>query len=209
MPTKAFERLDPKKRKNILDAAFREFEENTVDTASVNSIAIRAGVSRTTLYYYFHDINDIFSTVIDVLMNEFKQRMFMNDEKTQIDIFDSFHSFFTYAASFKGTDLEKFMGRVFKEMSTETRRLITDPFFKYYTKNIDCVKNLEKIKYSSPRELYDILFMLFSIVNSALQFYYTTDVSLEKIERRLERGFQVVKFGAIKEEYRSEEFKNE
>ena len=93
MPTKAFERLDPKKRKNILDAAFREFEENTVDTASVNSIAIRAGVSRTTLYYYFHDINDIFSTVIDVLMNEFKQRMFMNVEKTQIDIFDSFHSF--------------------------------------------------------------------------------------------------------------------
>ena len=208
MPTKAYYRLDPEKKKSIIEAAFKEFENNTVDTASINSIAKRAGISRTTLYYYFHDISDIFSLIVDLLMDEFKQKMIVKDNQ-QIDIFESFFNFFEFASSFKGTEYENFISRIFKEMSTETRRMITDPFFKYYTKNVAYVKNLEKIKYSSPRELYDILFMLFSIVNSALQYYYTTDVAFEKVARRVKNGFRVVMFGAIKEEYRNEEFKNE
>ena len=53
MPTKAFERLQEEKKQKIINAALIEFSENTVDSASVNSIAKRAGVSRTTLYYYF------------------------------------------------------------------------------------------------------------------------------------------------------------
>ena len=208
MPTKAYYRLDSEKKKSIIEAAFKEFENNTVDTASMNSIAKRSGISRTTLYYYFHDISDIFSLIVDLLMDEFKQKMIDKDNK-QIDIFESFFNFFEFAASFKGTEYENFISRMFKEMSTETRRMITDPFFKYYTQNVAYVKNLEKIKYSSPRELYDILFMLFSIVNSALQYYYTTDVAFDKVARRVKNGFRVVMFGAIKEEYRNEEFKNE
>ena len=59
MPTKAFERLQEEKKQKIINAALIEFSENTVDSASVNSIAKRAGVSRTTLYYYFSDIQEV------------------------------------------------------------------------------------------------------------------------------------------------------
>ena len=61
MPTKAYYRLDSEKKKSIIEAAFKEFENNTVDTASMNSIAKRSGISRTTLYYYFHDKNSLTS----------------------------------------------------------------------------------------------------------------------------------------------------
>lgn len=208
MPSKAFERLNPEKKQRIIDASFAEFMVHTVDTASVNSIAKRAGISRTTLYYYFADIYDIFTAVIDKLMEEFKQEMFVSgDEK--IDIFEGFFNLFVYVSSFKGTDGEEFVCRIFKEMSTEIRRIITEPYIKYYTDNTSNVKDLHKIKYSSPRELYDILFMLFSIVNSAVLYYYTTDASYEKVVRRVQNGFKVVKYGAIKEEYRKEGLENE
>ena len=87
MPTKAFERLQEEKKQKIINAALIEFSENTVDSASVNSIAKRAGVSRTTLYYYFSDINDIFSVVIDGIMMKFKEHIFV-DGDDQIDVFD-------------------------------------------------------------------------------------------------------------------------
>ena len=51
--------------------------------------------------------------------------------------------------------------------------------------------------------------MLFSIVNSALLYYFVLDAPYEKVERRVKNGLKVVKFGAIKEEFRNEELKNE
>ena len=208
MPTKAFERLQEEKKQKIINAALIEFSENTVDSASVNSIAKRAGVSRTTLYYYFSDINDIFSVVIDGIMMKFREHIFI-DGDDQIDVFDGFYNYFIYVASYKGSEYENFICRILKEMSIKIRNIITEPYIKYYTENTSQVKNLNKIKYSSPRELYDILFMLFSIVNSALIYYFVLDAPYEKVERRVKNGLKVVKFGAIKEEYRNEELKNE
>ncbi len=208
MPTKAFERLQPEKKRKIIDAALIEFSENTVDDAGVNSIAKRAGISRTTLYYYFSDINDIFSVVIDEIMMKFKENMFVNGDD-QIDIFEGFYNYFVYVASYKGSEYENFICRILREMSVHIRNIITEPYIRYYTKNRAQVKNLNKIKYSSPRELYDILFMIFSVVNSALLYYFVLDVPYEKVERRVKNGLKVVKFGAIKEEYRNEELGNE
>ena len=208
MPTKAFERLQPEKKRKIIEAALIEFSENTVDDAGVNSIAKRAGISRTTLYYYFSDINDIFSVVIDEIMMKFKENMFVNGDD-QIDIFEGFYNYFVYVASYKGSEYENFICRILREMSVHIRNIITEPYIRYYTKNTSQVKNLNKIKYSSPRELYDILFMIFSVVNSALLYYFVLDVPYEKVERRVKNGLKVVKFGAIKEEYRNEELENE
>ena len=208
MPTKAFERLQPEKKRKIIDAALIEFSENTVDDAGVNSIAKRAGISRTTLYYYFSDINDIFSVVIDEIMMKFKENMFVNGDD-QIDIFEGFYNYFVYVASYKGSEYENFICRILREMSVHIRNIITEPYIRYYTKNTSQVKNLNKIKYSSPRELYDILFMIFSVVNSALLYYFVLDVPYEKVESRVKNGLKVVKFGAIKEEYRNEELGNE
>lgn len=208
MPTKAFERLQPEKKRKIIDAALIEFSENTVDNAGVNSIAKRAGISRTTLYYYFSDINDIFSVVIDEIMMKFKENMFVNGDD-QIDIFEGFYNYFVYVASYKGSEYENFICRILREMSVHIRNIITEPYIRYYTANTSQVKNLNKIKYSTPRELYDILFMIFSVVNSALLYYFVLDVPYEKVERRVKNGLKVVKFGAIKEEYRNEELGNE
>jgi TetR/AcrR family transcriptional regulator len=71
MPRPRFEKIPPEKRRQILDAAAREFAEKGYDGASLNRIIDDAGVSKGAMYYYFDDKEDLFHTVIVDVHEEF------------------------------------------------------------------------------------------------------------------------------------------
>ena len=58
-----FDNLDDEKREEILEAAGEEFADKGYERASINQIIKRAGISKGSLYYYFEDKADLFSTV--------------------------------------------------------------------------------------------------------------------------------------------------
>lgn len=60
-----FEHLDEDKQEKILREAGDEFAEKGYEGASLNEIIERAGISKGSLYYYFEDKEDLFSTVLD------------------------------------------------------------------------------------------------------------------------------------------------
>jgi AcrR family transcriptional regulator len=60
-----FERLDPSRQEQILEAAAEEFAARGYGGASVNRILLRTGLSKGVLYYYFEDKADLFATVLD------------------------------------------------------------------------------------------------------------------------------------------------
>lgn len=64
MPLERFKKLDPDKRKRLLQAAAQEFASAGFKKASLVRIAEGAGVSKPALYYYFEDKADIFVTVV-------------------------------------------------------------------------------------------------------------------------------------------------
>ena len=64
MPLPRFQRLDPERRRIILDAAAREFAEHGFRGASYNGIIAQAGVSKGAMYYYFDDKVDLFLAVV-------------------------------------------------------------------------------------------------------------------------------------------------
>lgn len=208
MPSKSYERLPLEKKKRILDAAFAEFSAKTLEHASVGSIAKNAGISRTTLYYYFTDINDIFMLVIDTIMNNFKASMNYG-ENNQIDIFEGYYYFFKYVASFKGTEREGFVKTIFSDMNLRLQKIITEPYIQFFVTNKNYVKNLEKLDYENREELLDILFALFSLVTASINYYYKNDIQFEIIDHKFKRGLRLLRYGVIKEEYRKEELKNE
>lgn len=208
MPSKAYERLPHEKKRRILNAAFKEFSVKTIEHASVGSIAKNAGISRTTLYYYFTDINDIFMLVIDTIMNSFKESMNYG-ENNQIDIFEGYYHFFKYVASFKGTEREDFVKTIFSDMSLKLQKIITEPYIQFFVTNKSYVKNLEKLDYESREELLDILFALFSLVTASINYYYNNDIQFDIIDHKFKRGLRLLRYGVIKEEYRKEELKNE
>lgn len=63
-------KLVERKRKDILDAAVREFREQGFAAARVNRIAELAGVSKRTLYKHFESKDVLFAAIIDILMEE-------------------------------------------------------------------------------------------------------------------------------------------
>lgn len=60
-----FDHLEPERQDEIIRAAADEFGEKGYDSASINRIIAKAGVSKGSLYYYFEDKGDLFSTVME------------------------------------------------------------------------------------------------------------------------------------------------
>ena len=65
MSRKRFENLDPDKQERLFESAADEFGERGYDAASLNRILDRSGMSKSTLYYYFDDKADLFTTMME------------------------------------------------------------------------------------------------------------------------------------------------
>ena len=208
MPSKSYMRLSPEKKKKILDAAFQEFSVKNVEHASMGAIAKNAGISRTTLYYYFTDINDIFMLVMDTIMERFRESMNYG-EGNPIDIFEGYYQFFKYVSSFKGTEYEGFVKTIFSEMNIKLQNIITGPYINFFISNKSYVKDLDKLDYENREELLDILFALFSLITVSINYYYKSDIEFEIIDHKFRRGLRLLRYGVVKEKYRKEELKNE
>ena len=61
-------KLTDKKRKNIVEAAIVEFQENGFLAAKTTSIAKRAGVSSRTLYNHFETKEALFNAITDIMI---------------------------------------------------------------------------------------------------------------------------------------------
>lgn len=70
---------DPEKRRQILAGAREVFFERGFDAASMGDIARAAGVSKGTLYVYFEDKVDLFSSLVLCECDETAERLFVLD----------------------------------------------------------------------------------------------------------------------------------
>lgn len=204
MPSNAYKRLTTEKKKRIIEGAIKEFSIHSIEHASLNAVANNAGMSRTTLYYYFADIDDIFMTVLDEVMENFKKSINLA-EREQIDIFEIYYLFFRYVTSYKNTGLEAFVKTIFSDMSLKLQKIITEPYIQYFLENKKYLKNLEKLDYENREELLDILFSLFALVTASINYYFKNDIEFDIIDYKFKRGLRLLKYGVIKEEYRKEE----
>lgn len=59
------ENLDSKRQQRLFDIAAEEFSAKGYDAASLNRIISRSGMSKSSLYYYFDDKADLFTTLLE------------------------------------------------------------------------------------------------------------------------------------------------
>jgi AcrR family transcriptional regulator len=60
-----FEKLDAERQKRLFESAAEEFAAHGFDGASLNRILEKSGMSKSSLYYYFDDKADLFTTLIE------------------------------------------------------------------------------------------------------------------------------------------------
>ncbi|MCJ7626986.1 MAG: TetR/AcrR family transcriptional regulator [Longimicrobiales bacterium] len=65
MARNRFDNLDPWKQEAILKAAGEEFAEKGFEAASINRIIKKSGMSKGSVYYYFEDKADLFTTTLE------------------------------------------------------------------------------------------------------------------------------------------------
>jgi AcrR family transcriptional regulator len=65
MSRRRLDNLDPDRQKILFEATAEEFAANGFDGASLNRILEKSGLSKSSLYYYFDDKADLFTTLIE------------------------------------------------------------------------------------------------------------------------------------------------
>ncbi|MBI1199530.1 MAG: TetR family transcriptional regulator [Phenylobacterium sp.] len=65
MSRRRFENLDQDRQQKLLDAAAEEFGARGYEAASLNRILEGAGMSKSSLYYYFDDKADLFASMVE------------------------------------------------------------------------------------------------------------------------------------------------
>ena len=65
MSRRRFENLDAERQRRLFESAAEEFGEKGYDGASLNRIIERSGMSKSSLYYYFDDKADLFTTLLE------------------------------------------------------------------------------------------------------------------------------------------------
>ena len=63
--SRRLENLDPDRQRRLFDSAAQEFGAHGYDGASLNRILEKSGMSKSSLYYYFDDKADLFTTLIE------------------------------------------------------------------------------------------------------------------------------------------------
>lgn len=71
MPKKLFCNLPKEKQARITQAALIEFTEKTYNESSTNRIVKKAGISKGSLFKYFHTKEDLFFYVLDSVLGNF------------------------------------------------------------------------------------------------------------------------------------------
>lgn len=64
MPRARFERMEPARKQELLEAAANDLAKHGYEGASVNRILDEAGFSKSSFYYYFDDKADLVGTVL-------------------------------------------------------------------------------------------------------------------------------------------------
>ncbi len=65
MSPRRLEKLDSERRDRLFQSAAEEFAEHGYDAASLNRIIEKAGIGKSSLYYYFDDKADLFTTIVE------------------------------------------------------------------------------------------------------------------------------------------------
>lgn len=114
----AFNKISEEKRQKILSVAIDEFSEHGFDSANINSIAQKSGISVGSIYKYFDNKEHLFLTVVHVGVETLKN--VLNDIITEDDNLENRIEKIIRAIQ-KHSRSEISLTRLYNEMATESR----------------------------------------------------------------------------------------
>lgn len=193
-----FENIVEPTKKQLLIAALEMFSDNVYDKVSVFSIAKKAGISRTSFYYYFTDKQQLYHYLLTLLQKDFV--VWLQKKEIHSDIFEMMFFLFQYFASYQGTTQQKFIENIAANMTPALQSEFIDLVQKAFPLEVwKKMEGTDRLKTQSPDEISLLLLMLLSCVTTAIQQYFSHARSREKVEHYLKISIGFIKYGVYKE----------
>lgn len=202
MPKETFYNLDEAKRKNIIDAATKEFTDNELHKARVSNIIKEAKIPRGSFYQYFEDIDDLYYYVIDSTFDNIFDTGYKHAELTN-DLFEYIRLTFEVDYNAYANDKRhKFMKNVFKSIGSNIEYIEhhNNRRKDYITKILNQM-DLSNLKIQNdPKELIRLYEFLQRIKRSVIQGTLMKVLTLEQSKEELEWHIEIIKHGLLKED---------
>lgn len=198
MPTKKFFDLTDEKKKAFINAAISEFERQSFEDASIFNIAHNAGVSRTGIYYYFANKQDIYDYLLSLIRDKFFEYIKPSDK---LDIFELFMKYFEFIASYKGTCEEKFIRQTYeniKLLGVNTLSLSIQRLSPEIGKKQEII-DLSNLKYETEDFLKMICLMGFGAISRLSSDYFLGKLTYDDAKQQCEIFMDCLKNGFIKQ----------
>ena len=195
MPTKKFFDLSEDKRKAFIDAAIMEFERQSFDEASIYNIARNAGVSRTGIYYYFTNKQDIYEYLLTLNRDRFFESI---KSAGRLNIFELFMEYFDFMTNYKGGKREKLIRQVYKNIKLLDVNTLDVSLQKLDVKKMCEIINLSNLKYANTEVIKTISLVGFCSISKALSEYFSGKVAYEEARSHCEKVLECLKNGFAK-----------
>lgn len=197
MPTKKFFDLSEDKRKAFIDAAIMEFERQSFDDASIYNIARNAGVSRTGIYYYFTNKQDIYEYLLTLNRDRFFESIKLSG---RLDIFEFFIKYFEFMATYKDTRNEKLIRQTYKNIKLlEVNTL--DITIKKMNEKMESdfqLIDFSNLKDASQEAIGGMCLMGFGFVSRSVSSYFSGNQTYEAAKKQCEIFIDCLKNGFLK-----------
>lgn len=204
MPTRTFFNLPDEKRRNLVDAAMREFSRTSLADASVANIIKDACIPRGSFYQYFEDKSDIFFYLLEEHSSRNQQLLLKLAAENQGNLFVSSAQFFAMTLHrFTNDEHHGFARNIFLNMNYKIEyKLIMDvrnsaigkregDFYREYMNLID----RKGLNIRDDRELFHLIKILRAMMIQNFTQYFAGEASEAAAVQNFELELELLKRG--------------
>lgn len=205
MIKQTFYNLSETKRKELINIAKKEFANHSIYEATVANIVNEFGIARSSFYNYFDNINDLYYYILKEYKNSIKNKLIMEVEKNDGDIFKSVIDVFNYIIDGYDNQIDRdILKNVFVSSNSFAQNyVIPHPNKEEVQKDMDkIIKKLDtsNLKISKEEDMFALISLFFDIIVQGIICFFTNKIPVKEIKKVFNKKMNMIKYGIYKED---------
>lgn len=203
MAIEKFLALSEEKQTTIRDAALACFAKHGYEKASINDIAVMAGISKASIFQYFGNKQTLYEYLFHYCVSQMKQAYDLDALDINADFFDR-----VWAASvMKVENLKKhpyvavFITSAVTEQATDLKDILTSAMEegKRFTEAL-VLHEEDLVKFKRPEDA-KLVFQMLMLLGEGIAFRFENGIDYDSMMAEFESILHMLKYNFYKEEY--------
>lgn len=193
--------LSEKKQTTIRNAALACFAKHGYEKASINDIAMAAGISKASIFQYFGNKQDLYKYLLDYCISQMKQAYDVDALNVKTDFFDRVWE----ASVMKVENLKKhphiasFIASAAMEQAQEQMGSVFSLANEKFIEAL-VLRDEDREKFKRPEDA-DQVFRMFMLLGQGMAVQLENGADFDDVMTEFEKILKMLKYNFYKEEY--------